>query len=475
MKHRPSLDLPVGLASKKIVLWCSLPALIVAVMFLVSSNHSIRSRQANLAKVDSKHGRRDDGTPTGRIPSAEGGPDSWRNNQGSSRGSSPPVSTVDASFKEIARHTVIDILSIGSKVRPAYQDAQEATFGSDVRRFVRITEDFDSEPSCPTNLTLTAVVKIILFCKRKRHVKPIRQAKLQVGDKSLRHWNYMRTKFMSIPKMMRKANPVGWLCAQKRPLEGFYSYMQRYRTKDLQPFYTLASDGVFVQPELWSQEELPDYLLVVDDDTYVNVQLIEPELASRFPSTSAYAVAGCMIRPRGDDKSKANFTFPHGGFGLVLSKPVLVNFLHPIHCWNVARRDNDVDGFASKVCSQLADNLIGEQPLFQDGMSVLDLIQAYVSHYHYIDYKNWKAPGYCVHSDWVWGYFINAYKLAGNAVFLDSPEDRLRPYWNSSAVLDVEPRDECFHDNKNLPCSVDSHFCHYTPPEQMRDLHELQH
>ena len=59
---------------------------------------------------------------------------------------------------------VIDILSIGSETRQDYQQAQEETFGSRVRSFIRATEQDDYETACHTNLTRKQVGGIIQFC-----------------------------------------------------------------------------------------------------------------------------------------------------------------------------------------------------------------------------------------------------------------------------------------------------------------------
>jgi hypothetical protein len=61
------------------------------------------------------------------------------------------IAPIDQSTSTSFRSPIeIDIISIGSKTRPSYQDAQERTFGSHVavRNFYRITEANDYEADC---------------------------------------------------------------------------------------------------------------------------------------------------------------------------------------------------------------------------------------------------------------------------------------------------------------------------------------
>lgn len=343
------------------------------------------------------------------------------------------------------RVLVIDIVSIGSQSRPQYQDAQELTFGSHVtvRNFFRITEADDLETSCHSNLTLDDVVGITRFCRRRSR---------QIVKKHF-HLSSMRRNYATGRWLEKKKNPVGWMCAQKRPADGFRRVLKMYE----------------------NTTTIPDYLFVMDDDTYVNMANVTNFLPGNYPADQALAVAGCMIR---SDLVKHNFTIPFGGFGMIFTRPAIENFLRPIHCQN--RSENNDDEFLRLACWRLSQNPIGELPLFKEGMNVVDLMQAYVSNQPYQNYKEWNEVGFCLHSDWLWGYFVNFYHIAVRTVdptFRHLLEERLRGYMDSliyagGQTSAVRPeRKEC--DNKADKCTADSHLCHYVTPDQMRNLHDV--
>ena len=234
---------------------------------------------------------------------------------------------------------------------------------------------------------------------------------------------------------------------------------------------------------------LPDYLLIVDDDTYVNLPAVTKQLQKDYnhswTNQRANAVAGCMIRSR---LYEHNFTHTFGGFGLFLNRLALENFMRPLHCptpimitvGSNNQTEPPSNDFEQQACWRLAQNSIGETALFRTGMSVADLMYAYASHSPYLDYQRWNSAGYCLHSDWGWGYFINFYFIAShttdNAAFANVPQERLRPYRGSviyagrqtKAVL-AQYR-ECQH--KADACTSESHLCHYVTPEQMRGLYK---
>jgi hypothetical protein len=77
--------------------------------------------------------------------------------------------------------------------------------------------------------------------------------------------------------LMKKFNPVGWMCAQKRPLDALHSLLQQYQQV---------------------KTSLSDYLFIIDDDTWVNIDAIVPFIVKEYPSTGAHAVAVCLARMR---------------------------------------------------------------------------------------------------------------------------------------------------------------------------------
>jgi hypothetical protein len=283
----------------------------------------------------------------------------------------------------------IDIISIGSNTRPRYQDAQERTFGSHVavRDFHRITEANDFEAECHSTLKVNQVKQIVQFCRSKSPV---------FGQHP--HLKSMKEHYANFNWLLKKPNPPGWMCAQKRPADGFYAVLSSYKD---------------------TGKSLPDYLVIMDDDTYVNIKEVSPFLQTAYPADKAYAVAGCMIRSR---MLEHNFTIPFGGWGTILSRPAIENFQKPLFCSQYQYNSKNItlttagDGdFASLACWRLSQDPVGEASVFVEGMSVAELMHAYVTRFDYTGIRHWKATsvGFCMHSDWVWGYFVNFYHLSG--------------------------------------------------------------
>lgn len=201
-----------------------------------------------------------------------------------------------------------------------------------------------------------------------------------------------------------------------------------------------------------------------------------------------------MIRERPD---KHNFTFPWGGFGTIFTKKSIERFVDPTRNCPFHRRDpNENDGtiyalgdtdelldpksktslktmhhreltndeFQLVVCSRLREDRIGEGHLFEEGMSVTDVMYKYVTNWKYVEAENnWKTDpnhlvppkfkeivkpgfhqlpkfipgGFCFHADWAIGCFVNHYYWSSRttapapAHFNNNPEDRLHSYRGS--------------------------------------------
>ena len=125
--------------------------------------------------------------------------------------------------------------------------------------------------------------------------------------------------------------------------------------------------------------------------------------------------------------------------------------------------------------------MVGEQQVFRNGMSIARLMHAYSASYRYQDVANWSGlNSFCMHSDWVWGYFINFYRLS----YTRPPEayyesEYLQTYNQSqlyAGALRPEVRAlfrECEHSNDRT-CNPESTICHYISAARMQELHQLQ-
>jgi hypothetical protein len=297
-----------------------------------------------------------------------------------------------------------------------------------------------------------------------------------------------RSRFARLEFLEKKQNPAGWLCAQKRPAESLYRVLDGYR----QQWQRLLVEGKESKANL--HEILPDYLFLLDDDTYLNMRPILDILLATYPTNNSYAIAGCMVRER---LHQHNFTFPWGGFGTIFSRSLIEKFLHPIHChandsmYNLisiatAPREISLNEFELLVCQRLTQDVIGEAFLFRQGMSVADLMYKFVTFWQYTnaekDWHKMEGPGFCMHADWVIGYFVNAYYLGrhtGDEVFRDHTDDRFHGWQGSCAYAGANKaevdknRKQCHYDGDDK-CIPEAHFCHHVTPQKMRTIYAVQ-
>jgi hypothetical protein len=329
------------------------------------------------------------------------------------------------------KYHVFDIVSVGTIIRPDYQDAQQKSFGShpSVRHFFRITEDDDMDQACHQNLTNEEAYSIARYCRSKQWDK--HQSLLQ----------HLKNHFAVPSWLKEKANPAGWICAQRRLVHGFFKAIQSYQTK---------------------KGTLPDYLVIMDDDTYYNMELV-----STFLNTTRQplSIAGCLVR---HPMYQFNFTFPFGGWGLIYNQGALENLMRPIRC----RENGGGDDFLLGCCQALKDDQIGESKVFREGMSLSDLMQAYASWQPFSKFREWST-GYCLHADWMFGYFTNFYPVSArdpNPYFKEVSHARLVGY-NGSEIYgrkNLANRKQC--NNANEKCTRESHICHYQSPQMMQQL-----
>jgi hypothetical protein len=337
------------------------------------------------------------------------------------------------------RIVTVDVVSVGSETRPDYQDAQQNTFGShsSIRHFFRITEEDDVDQACHKNLTDEDAYEISKFCRNRKWGKPRFVMR------------YMRRTYAGIGWLQKKAHPAGWMCAQRRSMHGFTKAMKFYREH---------------------KESFPDYLIIMDDDTYYNMDQVTEHLTKTVRKGTPVAFAGCMFRI---PIREINFTFPFGGWGLIYSGATLRNLIRPIRCTNEGL---DHDTFLNGSCHVLQVNHIDEREVFREGMSLGELIDAYVAWQPYSDFRNW-SKGFCLHGDWIWGFITNFYPISihdPDPLFTLVPHARLQAY-SGAETIPSDPRNVSAGGQCVRPCSIESHVCHYQTPSMMERLHASIH
>jgi hypothetical protein len=316
---------------------------------------------------------------------------------------------------------IMDIISAGSRTRQPHLEAQQATFGCHptVRHYYRFTEDNDVDQDCLGDVNAYNLVNESLrFCRTRTD-----------GESDMAH--------LFGTNLFAPRGGDGWLCAQKRPIDGFQQVMQMYRM------------GM----------PIPSYLAIIDDDTYLNMDLLLDVLLSKFPPDQPHVLAGFNL----DYIEKYEYTFPVGGYGSFLSQAAIERLLKPIDCSTL-----DQDPLTRLNCWRLSLNYIGEAHIFRDGMSISDLMFEYSTRSPFSNVSSWST-GFCMHSDEALGYFFNFYHIAvpehamnGNIPLND---DLLKRYRFAYLTPDNAGTSE------RRFCSPDNHVCHYTSPHQMHTLH----
>ena len=141
---------------------------------------------------------------------------------------------------------IIDVISIGCKSKEDYMRTQKQTWGlhPSIRNFWPITEMDDNNPYC---MYETHIMNHLNMCKRRLH-----------NDS-----NFMRSVrdrlVWTEEQMLSSKNPHGWLCAQRRVGAGLAKVGKWYRDEILKRNGNVT--GV-----------LPDYLLLIDNDTFINAK-----------------------------------------------------------------------------------------------------------------------------------------------------------------------------------------------------------
>jgi hypothetical protein len=204
---------------------------------------------------------------------------------------------------------------------------------------------------------------------------------------------------------------------------------------------------------------LPDYLILVDDDTLYDLDAFAEHMPRDVEVPRVYA--GCVL---GADIRELRFPSPIGGFGTIFSRGALKRMIQPVDCTASKEEPLKKDAYehSTNFCSCLDKDRIGEGELHRPGMSVSDLMAAYSN----------RAP-FCMHSDWVVGYFVNFYHLSVPAQYdgYDVDEARLHEYDGSKNCGNTGTK--CL-EMKSLATesnfSASSHVCHYVNDTIMHEV-----
>jgi hypothetical protein len=385
---------------------------------------------------------------------------------------------------------VIDILSTGSLGRQELQMTQEAIFTAhpSVRHYFKTSEDDDPFPACHQNLTLQHMDRFIKFCHSSpRRFKQWKYYFLKVNAKAIgnRGW------------IMRKKNPVGWLCAQQRPAVGLEMALKSYQH---------------------NRTLMPDYFIFVDDDTWIHFDPLIETLNREAPPEKPYYITGCTHRHYLREQW---YNRAYGGFSITLTRKLLELITQPLYCefrqpnasesyYNYKNEKTTTNWFHNHrfpfksrrmfanassydektniemmqyMCWRLEKDGIGERSLFSPGMSLSDLMYAYATRFSYLNVENWKHRdvGYCFLGHGINAYWFNMYlydpiAMSGKKINQYESQTTLLDYQNGTLRIDdkipngTKIDNECYHDSADL-CMMNATFCHYMTAEKMIELH----
>jgi hypothetical protein len=243
------------------------------------------------------------------------------------------------------------------------------------------------------------------------------------------------------------------MCAQTRPIDGFNLAVRHWEEQ-------ARIKGTDVK------DQLPTYLLIGDDDTWINLPKLSIDIQQAYSPDRPHVVAGCLY---GIHLPGMKFQFPYGGFGSIFTTSALEKFLQPIHCQKPKDEQNE---FTQVACWRMEQNLAGETRFFEEGMSLAQLMHEFVAQQPMSKFDTWTEtglPGFCFHSDHSLAYFVNYYHII-------APEGSLDPLpttWKQTEKFyyqRLKGHSEC--NNEKEACSTESRLCHYMKPEQMDDLHQ---
>ncbi len=306
----------------------------------------------------------------------------------------------------------IDVISIGSLTRADYLKAQATTWASHVsiRHFWGITEidDFDNE--C---VSMTPE-------EQSTHVQTCKS--MQTNDPFI---NSFVSKYYGLSEGERsRIDDKGWICAQRRIGRAFE----------------------WIQSQYHGSVDPPNFLIVVDDDTFLDVTKLQMYLQREQESIESRPMgrAGCIFK---ENDSSIPWSIPYGGFGTYLNREAILQLIRPVSCDTGNKKTNE------RVCENIERSRLGESGVYKDGMSVLEMFSEFS-----------KLKEYCMHSDWLIGYMIKFYL-----------DDEFDSFENKNYEL-LGMKNYPFCGNFTVPtgsvrrCNNKSTACHNQKPKDMESI-----
>uniref|UniRef100_A0A7R9VVZ0 FAM20 C-terminal domain-containing protein n=1 Tax=Pseudictyota dubia TaxID=2749911 RepID=A0A7R9VVZ0_9STRA len=241
-----------------------------------------------------------------------------------------------------------------------------------------------------------------------------------VGARHFSENHFASTESREMPDDFLVRDHPGWLCAQRRFAQGLLKAAMYHLPS------TSPKDGnddknenatTYFDARVSVLEKLPDYLIMVDDDTYFNPQMFL-ELYGDTNPNDPKMYSGCLFET--NPAKSITWEFPYGGFGTIVSKGALERLVRPIYCdgeeAELERKilhtngtistimklttsltyngDDEYRWFQENACTLLTDDEIGLKKYYKTGTSLGELFSLYSS----------QVESMCLHGDWIMGY-----------------------------------------------------------------------
>lgn len=303
----------------------------------------------------------------------------------------------------------LDVVSVGYERKSQYMKMQLKSWASNVniRSFWGLTENDEQEKNMKCEQI--DISEHIDTCKLQYEQNPVYLEKFKTNIYDKRYF-------------ARKKEPVSWICAQSRLVLGLGKKFKEYKKRV----------NLF-----GATEALPDYLMIVDDDTYINIDLFSDFVNSKNSSIPV-AYSGC----------RENLITNMGGFNLFLSRASIQRLITPLTCAprkTNARGLSSISEWEATICKQLEENVLGEYELFYPGMSLSDIAFEFAS-----------KKQFCLFSGWFMKYLITQYHLS----IIAEDGKRIHPYFETKNCAS----------NGDMYCKIDSHICNWQTPESMASI-----
>merc|ERR1712151_511238 len=206
---------------------------------------------------------------------------------------------------------------------------------------------------------------------------------------------------------------------------------------------------------------LPDYLFLIDDDTFINVRHFNAYMneEEKIDPAIPMVYGGCLIQKTwkfgaGETRTSLDWNFPFGGYGLFFSKGSVERLIYPLHCKIDGKDDSyieapsanpDLRQFEIEACKQLNLNYVNEKDTYKQGSSISDIASQLSA-----------RDDFCMHSDWLTGYLANYYPLS---TYDSSTGRNIHQYRNKKC-----------HFERTKKCGQDQHICHYQNPKSFKRM-----